>query len=68
MISDLTRDDIARVYAVIRPYIRRTPVLQHGGSFTARGAFANLLGRPVPSTRPPAASRLTRWRRGGSAN
>jgi threonine dehydratase len=59
---------IARCAGVIRPYIRRTPVieidaaelglaaaplsiklelLQHSGSFKARGAFANLLTREV---------------------
>jgi threonine dehydratase len=62
---------------VIRPYIRRTPVievrgrdfglgdvtllfklelLQQGGSFKARGAFANLLLRPVPPAGVVAAS------------
>jgi threonine dehydratase len=58
---------IARTYEMIRPYIRRTPVLdwgeddfapgaltlklellQHAGSFKARGAFANLLSREIP--------------------
>lgn len=62
---------------VIRPYIRRTPVveidgsdfglspvaltlklelLQHSGSFKARGAFANLLTRPIPGAGVCAAS------------
>jgi len=61
----------------IRPYIRRTPVIeidaadiglksdklflklelyQHSGSFKARGAFANLLNREVPSAGVVAAS------------
>jgi threonine dehydratase len=55
---------------LIRPHIRRTPVMevrgadfglegrlifklelcQHAGSFKTRGAFANLLGRPVPAS------------------
>jgi threonine dehydratase len=63
---------------LIRPHIRRTPViavdsadfgleisagltlkfelLQHSGSFKARGAFANLLGRSVPKAGVVAAS------------
>ena len=73
----LNRDAIARTYATIRPYIRRTPVveidgadfglakgpvalklelLQHTGSFKARGAFTNLLVRKVPSAGVVAAS------------
>jgi len=71
------RDQIAATEPVIRPYIRRTPVvevngrdfglsdvtlvfklelLQQGGSFKARGAFANLLLRPVPAAGVVAAS------------
>ena len=71
------RDSIARAYEKIRPYVRRTPVvevdgadfglngvtlvfklesLQHSGSFKARGAFANLLMREVPSVGVVAAS------------
>src|ERR1022692_4421657 len=71
------RGAIARTYALIRPYIRRTPVvevdgadfglagislvlklelLQHAGSFKARGAFANLLLREVPPAGVVAAS------------
>ena len=71
------RDGIARVEAVIRPYIRQTPtipvdladfggaaaplllkleLLQHSGSFKARGAFANLLQRTVPPAGVVAAS------------
>src|SRR3954447_17705284 len=71
------RDSIARTYETIRPYIRRTPVievdgsdfgldgvslvfklelLQHSGSFKARGAFANLLMRDVPAAGVVAAS------------
>jgi threonine dehydratase len=71
------RDQIAATEPVIRPYIRRTPVvevrgrdfglgdvtllfklelLQQGGSFKARGAFANLLLRPVPPAGVVAAS------------
>ena len=73
----ITRDHIAQVERVIRPHIRRTPViaadgadfglasgslrfklelLQHSGSFKARGAFANLLGRRVPPAGVVAAS------------
>ena len=71
------RPEIARVYDVIRPAIRRTPVLattgrdiglgafplslkleflQHSGSFKVRGAFSNLLTRPVPPSGVAAAS------------
>jgi threonine dehydratase len=76
-------DDVtsrARIMAtdrLIRPHIRRTPVievagadfgleldrltlklelLQHSGSFKARGAFANLLARPIPAAGVVAAS------------
>ncbi|HEY7819507.1 MAG TPA: pyridoxal-phosphate dependent enzyme, partial [Vicinamibacteria bacterium] len=73
----LTRSDIARVHQIIRPHIRRTPVLeangrdvslepfpltlkleslQHSGSFKPRGAFTNLLTRPVPPAGVVAAS------------
>jgi threonine dehydratase len=68
---------IQRTYELIRPYVRRTPVievdgsdfglagtsltfklelLQRGGSFKARGAFANMLLREVPSAGVVAAS------------
>lgn len=71
------RARIAATERLIRPYIRRTPVvevagadfgveverltlklelLQHSGSFKARGAFANLLGRTVPEAGVVAAS------------
>src|SRR5215475_9465175 len=64
--KDITRERIAATEAVIRPYVRRAPLLaadladfglpsaplifklemlQHSGSFKARGAFANLLLR-----------------------
>src|SRR3954469_22439492 len=55
------RARIAYIEKLIRPHVRRTPVieaegltlklelLQHSGSFKARGAFANLLTRDVPS-------------------
>ena len=73
----LNRDEIAKTYDLIRPYIRRTPVIsltatdfgledfpltlkleltQHAGSFKTRGAFANLLLRPVPEVGVVAAS------------
>jgi threonine dehydratase len=71
------REPISAAHAVIRPYIRRTPiididladfgrrpqpltckleVLQHAGSFKPRGAFTNLLCRPVPPAGVVAAS------------
>ncbi|WP_084299097.1 threonine/serine dehydratase [Bradyrhizobium sp. WSM1743] len=74
---DITREQIAATEAVIRPHIRRTPLLeanladfglptapvtlklemlQHSGSFKARGAFANLLLRRVPNVGVVAAS------------
>jgi threonine dehydratase len=70
-------EKIAACEKIIRPYIRRTPVLaidgadvglrpgklwlklelmQHSGSFKARGAFANLLTRKVPDAGVVAAS------------
>jgi threonine dehydratase len=70
-------DRIAAVEPIIRPYVRRTPIielagselgaecasvtlklelLQHSGSFKARGAFANLLLRDVPASGVVAAS------------
>jgi threonine dehydratase len=73
----ITRERIAAVERLIRPYVRRTPslhvdladfglparpvefkleFLQHSGSFKARGAFANLLTRTVPSAGVVAAS------------
>lgn len=67
----ITRDDIHRAYDTIRPYLRRTPVvqldltepvtlkleqLQYAGSFKARGAFTNLLLRDVPPVGVAAAS------------
>jgi threonine dehydratase len=68
----ITHDDIRRAYETIRPYIRRTPVvdidlgdgpvtlkleqLQCSGSFKARGAFTNLLLRDVPAAGVAAAS------------
>jgi threonine dehydratase len=75
--TDITRERIAATEAVIRPHIRRTPLLnanladfgmpdvsvtfklemlQHSGSFKARGAFANLLLRQVPAAGVVAAS------------
>ncbi|WP_404545863.1 MULTISPECIES: threonine/serine dehydratase [unclassified Bradyrhizobium] len=74
---DITRERIAATEPVIRPHIRRTPLLQadladfglpaapvtfklemlqHSGSFKARGAFANLLLRQVPQSGVVAAS------------
>jgi threonine dehydratase len=75
--SPITRERIAATEAVIRPHIRRTPLLQadladfglapgpltlklemlqHSGSFKARGAFANLLLRKAPQAGVAAAS------------
>ena len=67
----VTRAEIASVEKLIRPHVRRTPVLdpdgdgrrvfklellQHSGSFKARGAFTNLLTRKVPAAGVVAAS------------
>ncbi|MEA3195922.1 MAG: threonine dehydratase [Betaproteobacteria bacterium] len=67
----VNRQRIAETAELIRPYVRRTPLidpdgdgrrvfklelLQHSGSFKARGAFANLLTREVPSAGVVAAS------------
>jgi len=71
------RDEIAATEALIRPHVRRTPVIavsggdfglapnrvhlklelmQHAGAFKTRGAFTNLLTRPVPPAGVVAAS------------
>jgi threonine dehydratase len=73
----IDRPRISQTYDLIKPFIRRTPVmevggsefglgefrsilklelLQHSGSFKARGAFANLLLRDVPRAGVVAAS------------
>jgi threonine dehydratase len=73
----ITRERIAETEALIRPHVRRTPVLsvdmadfgrsalpidlklellQHSGSFKARGAFTNLLTREIPIAGVVAAS------------
>lgn len=73
----ITREHIAAAYQLIRPHVRRTPVvesagtdfgldsanlifklelLQHSGSFKARGAFTNLLTRKIPPAGVVAAS------------
>jgi threonine dehydratase len=73
----ISASEIEAVEALIRPHIRRTPVIgldgaelglegvrfvlklelmQHAGSFKARGAFANLLMRTVPPAGVVAAS------------
>jgi threonine dehydratase len=67
----ITRDDVLHAYNAIRPYVRRTPIveldlngpatlkleqLQCAGSFKARGAFTNLLFRDVPAVGVAAAS------------
>ena len=76
-IQSITRERITETERLIRPYIRRTPVievdggdfglafpelvfklelLQHTGSFKARGAIANLLLRDAPAAGVVAAS------------
>jgi threonine dehydratase len=73
----IDRECVAAIEPIIRPHIRRTPVLeingtdigivplsitlklellQHAGSFKARGAFANLLTRDLPKAGVVAAS------------
>lgn len=73
----IDRDQITSTEKIIRPHIRRTPVieadgvdfgldtlllifklelLQHSGSFKARGAFANLVLRKIPQAGVVAAS------------
>jgi threonine dehydratase len=75
--SAANAESIGRCEKLIRPYIRRTPVIetdaadfglvadrlyfklelmQHAGSFKARGAFANLLSRNAPAAGVAAAS------------
>ena len=75
--SVVNRQAIVSIDVLIRPYLRRTPVirvdradfglppgplvlklelLQHTGSFKARGAFANLLLRDIPEAGVVAAS------------
>ena len=77
MSNTVDRAGIEATERLIRPYVRRTPILevqaqdfglpgqplvfkleflQHSGSFTARGAFANLLGREIPAAGVTAAS------------
>jgi threonine dehydratase len=73
----ISREHISAAYGLIRPHIRRTPIveaagvdfgldsanfffklelLQHSGSFKARGAFTNLLTRAIPPAGVVAAS------------
>jgi threonine dehydratase len=73
----ISPEGITRCEKLVRPYVRRTPVieteagelglasnrlylklelLQHSGSFKARGAFANLLIRELPASGVVAAS------------
>src|ERR1051325_3194217 len=75
--TELSRERIQATEHVIRPHIRRTPIvevdgadfgldaftivfklelLQHAGSFKARGAFTNMLTRAVPAAGVVAAS------------
>jgi threonine dehydratase len=76
-VTNVSPEQIAATEPIIRPYIRRTPVIevngadfglpgitlifkleltQQAGSFKARGAYANLLLRPVPPAGVVAAS------------
>jgi threonine dehydratase len=76
-VMTVSREQIRTSYPLIRPHIRRTPVieidgadfgldsvtivlklelLQHAGSFKARGAFMNLLSRDIPDAGVVAAS------------
>jgi threonine dehydratase len=76
-LNSVSREAIAATYEIIRPHVRRTPLvnvdaadfglgafplrlklelLQHSGSFKARGAFCNLLTRDIPKTGVVAAS------------
>ena len=76
-VDAVTPQAISQCERIIRPYIRRTPViatdgqefglsagpislklelLQHSGSFKARGAFTNLLTRDIPKAGVVAAS------------
>lgn len=75
--TDPSPPNIEATERLIRPYIRRTPIIevngedfdlpgrtlilklelfQHAGSFKTRGAFANLLTRPIPASGVGAAS------------
>jgi threonine dehydratase len=75
--TTIDRESIASTYELIRPHVRRTPIvevegsdfglngirvipklelLQHSGSFKARGAFANLLIHEIPPAGVVAAS------------
>jgi threonine dehydratase len=75
--TQINRERIIAVHQLIRPHIRRTPIvesagsdfgldsnnlvfklelLQHSGSFKARGAFTNLLTRTIPAAGIVAAS------------
>ena len=77
MVNSITQNDIKLTESLIRPHIRRTPLIevngadfglsdnpvtlklemmQHGGSFKCRGAFANLLTREIPPAGVVAAS------------
>lgn len=73
----VSREQIGTIDPIIRPFVRRTPVIeveatdfglefarltlklelfQHSGSFKVRGAFTNLLTRPIPAAGVVAAS------------
>src|SRR5438874_11969535 len=75
-LNSVAPETIRATYGLIRPYIRRTPIvevegadfgtgvplvlklelLQHAGSFKARGAFTNLRTREIPAAGGVAAS------------
>jgi len=54
--TPVLRVDMAEFGAAPRPVALKLECLQHSGSFKARGAFANLLTRPIPASGVVAAS------------
>src|SRR3977135_2606271 len=54
--TPILRLDMADFGAAPKPFALKLECLQHSGSFKARGAFANLLTRPIPASGVVAAS------------
>jgi threonine dehydratase len=54
--TPVVRVDLAEFGGEPRPVALKLECLQHSGSFKARGAFANLLTRPIPACGVVAAS------------
>jgi threonine dehydratase len=54
--TPVLRVDMAEFGAASQPVALKLECLQHSGSFKARGAFANLLTRPIPASGVIAAS------------